>query len=128
MKKKQTEFVKWMGPLLDALRELMIYSWPGNIRELQLFMQIIMSRIATAKRHIESTDLPLTFSFLEDVVPGKRFAAVIPLKEQVENYEYKLLKFLYDKKEGDRDAIASFLSAEPEEIEDKLVRYNIAVA
>ena len=22
MKKKQTEFVKWIGPLLDALREL----------------------------------------------------------------------------------------------------------
>jgi len=116
------------GFTLDALKKLMLYSWPGNLRELLLMIKVVLSRIPENATQISSGDLPITFSFLEEIIPVKKFSAVVPLAESSEEYESKLLKYLYEKKEFDTNGVAEFLSDSPEEIDDKMIKYGIVYA
>jgi DNA-binding NtrC family response regulator len=129
IKKYNQEFLKKVkGCSLDVLKYLMSYTWPGNLRELQLMVQMVMSRIPAATHYIHTQDLPLTFGFMENTVPLKRFSAVNPLQDATAAFEQKVLGALLKQKGYDRDQTAEFLGEEPAVIEDKLVHYELVPA
>ncbi|MBU0580313.1 MAG: sigma 54-interacting transcriptional regulator, partial [Candidatus Margulisbacteria bacterium] len=114
------------GCTFEALKSLMIYSWPGNLRELQLMIDIILSRIPVTSRQIQKKDLPTTIAFLAETINSKRFSAVIPLAEATDNFEKNLLQYLFEKRSYDKNKISEFLLETPDSLEDKIVKHNLS--
>lgn len=72
----------------EAMKYLMEYSYPGNIRELKNMIERMV--ILCNNRHIDVEDLPLEIKMKSDTVENKTVVGVGPLKNILEQEIYAL--------------------------------------
>lgn len=72
----------------EAMKYLMEYSYPGNIRELKNMIERMV--ILSNNRHIDIEDLPLEIKMKSDTVENKTVIGVGPLKNILEQEIYSL--------------------------------------
>ncbi|MGL5645943.1 helix-turn-helix domain-containing protein, partial [Cetobacterium sp.] len=72
----------------DAMKYLMEYSYPGNIRELKNMIERMV--ILCNDRNIDVEDLPLEIKMKSDTVENKTVIGVGPLKNILEQEIYAL--------------------------------------
>ncbi|MFC1478947.1 sigma 54-interacting transcriptional regulator, partial [Candidatus Margulisiibacteriota bacterium] len=80
------------GVSFEVLNILLNYSWPGNIRELDLMLES-MILLCEGKKILDIDTLPLTLEMLEDNVSKFGYNSVLPLNEAKEIFEKKLVEF-----------------------------------
>lgn len=89
----------------DALREMMAYAWPGNIRELR----------NVAERHVLGIGVPL----------GATGAAPVPLADAVEAFERSLIAEELRRHDGNLVKTAKALGTAKSTLFDKIRKYGL---
>ncbi|HHX13597.1 MAG TPA: sigma 54-interacting transcriptional regulator [Clostridiales bacterium] len=81
---------------LNAMDAMAGYSWPGNIRELENFIERLI--VTDQKGFIEVTDLPNYLQTIIDGVPGRTITIkeTLPLKEAIEEVERQMVVSAYE--------------------------------
>jgi sigma-54-specific transcriptional regulator len=118
----------------EALKIIQDYSFPGNVRELQVFCEILALHIS--KDIIDADDITEHLG-LDDLLKDiNQMDSESPISESTENYPKKLQeacqlferKFIVDcfnNYNGDRKLIAEILDIPKSTLADKLKRYKI---
>jgi PAS domain S-box-containing protein len=110
-----------------ALELLMIYSWPGNIRQLENMIERLV--VTTSAEVIEINNLPSCFLSTSPGESGNgnqpvSVSSIIPLKQAVESLERQLLEKAFAVTNSCYKA-AQLLEVDASTISRKASRYNI---
>jgi transcriptional regulator with PAS, ATPase and Fis domain len=104
----------------SVLRLFMNYHWPGNIRELENYIERAV--VTASGDRLRKSDFPseLTLGTLADKVPGLDTGVTL-----AEGEKYLILKTL-EKCEGNKTKAAQLLDVTPRTIRNKLSEYGIS--
>ncbi|MCF7920258.1 MAG: sigma 54-interacting transcriptional regulator [Candidatus Cloacimonetes bacterium] len=109
----------------EALRYLMNYSWPGNIRQLENEIERAVT-LADDDDLIKSSDLsPEVFHFQEDI-ETLNLLENNSLKAQVERLEKKIIEQTLEESNGNQTQAARVLNMSRQGLIKKIQRYGIA--
>lgn len=104
----------------DVIKEMMDYSWPGNIRELKNTIERMM--IISPNEHLQITDLPWFQS--GDNPELREISSKKSLPQLIESYEKKLLKEAINKYSSTRK-VAKALKIDQATVVRKMKKYEI---
>lgn len=109
----------------DAMRRLMAYTWPGNIRQLENAAERAVALLGTRTR-IEVTDLPPEIQVAQiPVVPSVDFPADgVDLPDLVDQIERDLIQRALRRTGGNRAAAAGLLKLKRTTLVEKLKRIH----
>jgi len=115
----------------DALQPFMEYDWPGNIRELKNLIERLV--IMTESDHISCRDVVSTLPEISNAVKMEYLEEPImtgddshlPLREQIENFEKKLLRREFAHVNGNVTHLAEKLKTDRANLHRKLKKYGI---
>jgi len=112
----------------DVYRKLMIYDWPGNIRELENFIGRSMINIKMNESTINLSHLPL----INEIDPVENFEReenlIIkgsPLVEQLAEYEKKIIHKVLKSNDNNREDTAKDLKISLRTLYYKIKQYNL---
>ncbi|WP_156203188.1 sigma-54 interaction domain-containing protein [Candidatus Syntrophocurvum alkaliphilum] len=111
----------------DALKLLMEYKWPGNIRQLENFIERLI--VTSATNSINSNNLPDFIHHKEEIKEINKnepviINKIIPLKSAVETVEKKLLIKALELTDS-YNKVAELLNVNPSTISRKAQKYGI---
>jgi len=105
----------------EALNLLMVYEWPGNIRELENILERAI--VLCEGSRVTPSDLPFT---RRDATPAVRLpAAFQPLREVVEEVERQMIARAMEAAGGVKTEAARLLDLKPSVLYYKLEKYGL---
>jgi DNA-binding NtrC family response regulator len=111
----------------DALRQLMAYAWPGNVRQLENAVERAFA-LSAGRSQIEVADLPTEIQ--QAVEPPARSATTLPeqglsLERFVAGVERELIEQALERTSGNKGRAASLLGMKRTTLVEKLKRINV---
>jgi len=111
----------------DAVRQLMAYAWPGNVRQLENAVERAFA-LSAGRSQIEVADLPAEVQ--QAIEPPARSAAILPeqglsLEHFVAGIERELIEQALDRTSGNKGRAASLLGMKRTTLVEKLKRINV---
>ena len=111
----------------EAMRQMQVYSWPGNVRQLE---NVVERAVVLSKNHtIGLEDLP------DEIQAGPEGAAravdggrIVPLKQALEEPEKQIILRALKAHHGSRQATARTLGINRTTLYKKMKRYDIEMA
>ena len=117
----------------DAVQLLVSHTWPGNVRELRNSIERLMimteEEVLTAE-HVRQA-LPALAQMLSAAIdqktatPASAFDDSLSMREQLENFEHRLLRHYFDLAQGNVSEMARRLRTDRANLHRKLQRYSI---
>ncbi|MEP7309232.1 MAG: sigma-54 dependent transcriptional regulator [Acidobacteriota bacterium] len=111
----------------DAIRQLMAYAWPGNVRQLENAVERAFA-LSAGRSQIEVADLPTEVQ--QAVEPAARSATTLPeqglsLERFVAGVERELIEQALERTSGNKGRAASLLGMKRTTLVEKLKRMNV---
>jgi two-component system response regulator AtoC len=97
--------IKGIAP--DALKMLLNYRWPGNIRELKNIIR--MAVLSAESENICPADLPVTITVMQHHSANPEFGEEISLDSAINNFEARLIRDALKQVDGNKVKAASIL-------------------
>ena len=112
----------------DAIPALQLHHWPGNVRELKNIMERLA--IMTTGDHIRREDVESVLGGADhpSAVPPSVDAlpeANVPLKEQLTDFERRILTMAYAEFQGNVSKMSQGLKTDRANLHKKLKKYNL---
>jgi DNA-binding NtrC family response regulator len=110
----------------QAMRQLMAYAWPGNVRQLENALERAVA-LSAGRTQIELVDLPEDVQELGDTPAAGPFTlpeSGIDLQEYVGNVERELIRQSLERTGGNKGRAAQLLNLKRTTLVEKLKRLN----
>ena len=126
MKKANREFNKSVkGITSEALKRLLAYRWPGNIRELRNVIR--MAVLSTESDHITASNLPLTVNeHQHEHTDTEELNPEMALEDVVRNLEGKLIRDALVRAGGNKVKAAALLHLDRKSLYRKMSKLGIS--
>ncbi len=126
IKKANREFNKSVkGITSEALKRLLAYRWPGNIRELRNVIK--MAVLSTESDHITASNLPLTVNeHQQEHTDTEELNPEMALEDVVRNLEGKLIRDALVRAGGNKVKAAALLHLDRKSLYRKMNKLGIA--
>jgi DNA-binding NtrC family response regulator len=110
----------------DAMRRLMAYSWPGNVRQLENAIERAVA-FSASRTQIDLDDLPADVQQAEDIVLSPAIALPeegLDLDEYIANVERELIQRSLERTGGNKGQAAKLLNLKRTTLVEKLKRFD----
>lgn len=107
----------------DSAKEILChYAWPGNIRELENFLERMV--ILHRDRVVDAVDIDPIYKS-EKVVVHHAHEAPFNIKDYISNVERQMIQFALERSNGIIQAAADYLSLGKSALIEKMKKYNL---
>ncbi len=109
----------------EAMRRLMAYPWPGNVRQLENAIERAVA-FGAGRPQIDLADLPPEVQQAQEMSPSSAIALPedgLDLTEYVERVERELIRLSLDRTGGNKGAAAKLLNLKRTTLVEKLKRF-----
>jgi transcriptional regulator with PAS, ATPase and Fis domain len=114
----------WMTVAQDTMRQLMAYSWPGNVRQLENVLERAVA-LSAGRTQIEVADLPLDVQQANGIASGCPFTLPddgIDFQEYIRGVEREMIEQSLERTGGNKGAAAKLLNLKRTTLVEKLKR------
>jgi two-component system response regulator PilR (NtrC family) len=110
----------------DAMRALLDYTYPGNIRELQNIMQHAVTMAEDETIHLQDLPYPLVDRRRTVQAQADFFHKGVSLDSELEEYEQKILRTALERVGGVQKKAAELLGINYRSLRHRLQKYNMS--
>ena len=107
----------------EVMAELKKYAWPGNVRELEHIIERMV--ILCSGNSLEIRDIPVEVIEKRDIPTMKNLDLEGTLKEVLEQYERKIIKYYLEKENYDKQHTAKKLGVKLSTLYNKIDKYGL---
>jgi two-component system response regulator AtoC len=114
----------WMTVSQQAMRQLMTYSWPGNVRQLENVLERAVA-LSAGRTQIEPADLPAEVRQAAEIPSGRPFMlpdSGIDFPEYIRDIEREMIEQSLERTGGNKGAAAKLLRLKRTTLVEKLKR------